>query len=100
MEPTLSAHSSIQYSSYAYVDTQEVSRGDVVTVLAPHYDEKKELLNKRLAALEGERVMVARTPKLSTQIVRVNFSDIITVLSSVFADVKIGTPRTLLRYWG
>lgn len=100
MEPTLSAHPSIQYCSYAYVDTQEVSRGDVVTVLGPHYDEKKDLLNKRVAALEGERVMVARTPKLSTQIVRVNFSNIITVLSSVFADVKIGTPRTLLRYWG
>lgn len=100
MEPTLSAHSSITYGSYAYVDTQEVSRGDVVTVLAPHYDEEKEVLNKRVAALEGERVMVARTPKLSTQIVRVNFSNIITVLSSVFADVKIGTPPTLLRYWG
>lgn len=100
MEPTLSAHSSITYSSYAYVDTQEVSRGDVVTVLAPGYDEKKQLLNKRVAALEGERVMVARMPNLSTQIVRVNFSNIITVLSSVFADVKIGTPRTLLRYRG
>lgn len=100
MEPTLSAQSSITYSSYAYVDKQEVSRGDVVVVLGPHYDEKKELLIKRVAALGGERVMVARTPKLSTQIVRVNFSTIITVLSSVFADNKIGTPRTLLRYWG
>ena len=100
MEPTLGSNSSISYSSYSYVDTQEVSRGDVVVVLAPHYDEKKELVTKRVAALEGERVMVARMPNLSTQIVRVNFSNIITVLSSVFTDVKIGTPRTLLHYWG
>ena len=97
MEPTLSAPS-VQYSSYAYVDTpQEVSRGDVVGVIGPRYDDAKAGITKRVAALEGERIRVARGTKFLSQIVRVNLSNIITVLSSVFADIKIGTQGTLLR---
>ena len=100
MEPTLSSPS-VQYSSYAYVDTpQEVSRGDVVSVLGPQYDDAKACITKRVAALEGERIRVARGTNFLSQIVRVNLSNIITVLSSVFADIKIGTQGTLLRCRG
>ena len=100
MEPTLSAHPSIQYSSYAYVDTQDVSRGDVVSLIGPQYDDEKATVTKRVAALEGDRVWFTRGHNFSRQIVWVNLSNIITVLSSVFADIKIGAPGTLLRCRG
>ena len=56
MRPTFSGNPAISYSSYAYVDGQDVSVGDVVTVLGPKYDRGRGILLKRVAAIEGARI--------------------------------------------
>lgn len=55
MHPTLSAKPSISYLSYCYVNKRDVRRGDVVGVLGPKY---ADALCKRVAALEGDRILV------------------------------------------
>ncbi|CAD6583109.1 MAG: hypothetical protein ASARMPRED_001227 [Alectoria sarmentosa] len=56
MRPTFSGNPAISYSSYAYVEGQDVSVGDVVTVLGPKYDRGRGILLKRVAAIEGARI--------------------------------------------
>ena len=58
MLPTLGANSAIAFYSYAYTDRRDVSRGDVVCVLAPKQCGERTNLGKRIAALEGDRIWV------------------------------------------
>lgn len=65
MQPSL-GNRGISYHSYAYVESQDVSLGDVVSVLGPTYDDKQTPWGKRIAGLEGDRIWYT-TGKYRTQ---------------------------------
>ena len=84
MQPTISGRPALLYASHAYSTKRDVRRGDVVILEHP---DREIALCKRVAALEGERIRVARYGpllKLSNGIVNVRFFHIITLLNSVF----------------
>lgn len=67
MEPTLGGNPGILYSSYAYIDRDDLKVGDVVMVLDIDFDAKRGGgIIKRIAGLEGNRLWVTtgryRTP--------------------------------------
>lgn len=84
MQPTIPAPPAPMYASFAYINKQDVRRGDVVTVTKTEPNNRKRLICKRVAALEGDRIWVNRCDPLRIQrkIVRVRF--VISLLSSVF----------------
>lgn len=53
MQPTLGGQPAILYSSYTYVQSRDISLGDVVNVLGPDYDKNHTTWTKRVAAFEG-----------------------------------------------
>lgn len=83
MQPTFSGNPSISFTSFAYTGIEDVSIGDVVTVLAPDYDAGKGFLGKRVAALDGARIYVAKGPNGTPEIIRVHPSCSFGLLGSV-----------------
>lgn len=69
MRPTYSGNKAISYSSYTYIEKQNVSLGDVVVVLGPEWDSGTGIMCKRVAALEGARLYVT-TGRYRTQHIR------------------------------
>lgn len=63
MLPTLGANFAISITSYAYVERRDVRVGDVVSIMPPNFDEKRTMLCKRVAALEGQRLWVRNINK-------------------------------------
>ena len=84
MQPTIPAQPAPVYCSFAYINEQDVRRGDVVAVLLPERYGSKGYISKRVAALEGERIRVNRYDprKIQRKTLQVRF--VISLLSSVF----------------
>lgn len=58
MQPTLGHNPAILYSSYAYVESQDIRLGDVVCVVSPDHDKNKATRVKRVAVLGEKRICV------------------------------------------
>lgn len=58
MEPTLSTKNMIFYASYSYVNSYDVSLGDVVIIVRPKCNDGRGTFGKRVAALEGSHIRV------------------------------------------
>ena len=90
MQPTFSGNPSISYNSYIF-ESRDVSIGDVVGLLDPEYDASKTILGKRIAAVEGDRILEFKgstgAPKKKTGI---------SLLFLYYTDKA----RILLRSWG
>lgn len=58
MQPTLGGNGAILYSSYAYLESQDIRLGDVVCVISPDHDKEKATWCKRVAALGEKQILV------------------------------------------
>ena len=101
MQPTLPTSATPTYASFVY-DKRDIRRGDVVVAMVLKPDGGTQYINKRVAALEGDRIRVTMCSRLKVphSIVHVRYSSVISLLSSVFTYGHIGTDRTLLSSWG
>ena len=71
MQPTFAGNPTMFYPSYAYIDTYDVSPGDVVAVLGPRYDDDQIAYYKRTAAVGSGRIWVSRGLHRLAKIVQV-----------------------------
>ena len=101
MRPTFSGNPAISYSSYAYVKSQDVSVGDVVTVLGPKWDGGDGFWGKRVAAIEGARISVTSGSYKTQKIREVNFLLLpLSLKQRLSLIASTDTAGMLLRSWG
>ena len=72
MRPTHTGNVDFGYHSYAYMDSRDISRGDVVIAPSPTYDTDGRVVVKRIAALGGDRILVDKGGNMAKEIIKVS----------------------------